>query len=278
MSPGKVGLVTRLNQSAFSLGVGLAMMMVLALGPARVAAKEPVPTPDHPFQMVTEANNHYLEGNFSKAIMGYDAVLDAGYESGPLYYNLGNAYFQLGQKGRAVSYYYKALRFIPGDGDLRANLQLALADLDQPAPNIWQQYWPRLVYCLSFNQWTILTSVCFFLVLAGLGGRVLAGLSLTQSSKGWDRWSLTLWRITGVLMVLGLGMTIISGRVQSVPQGVVVQPVVDAGFEPHPAAAVSMALTEGSRIYILEQNGEWSLVRQSGGRQGWVPRDSYQSI
>jgi tetratricopeptide (TPR) repeat protein len=49
------------------------------------------------------------------------------------YYNLGNAYFELAQFEKAVTYYKTALEFNPGLASARLNLALALVQLKKPA-------------------------------------------------------------------------------------------------------------------------------------------------
>lgn len=278
MSPWKVRSASWLNRYCICLGV-LWAVAALLMSPLRAAAEDPIQPVEDPVVLFQQANADYQQGEFSKAVLGYRQLLDSGYVSGPLYYNLGNAHFQLGQKGWAVLYYYKALRFIPGDADLHANLQSALADLELATPGWWAQSWPKLIYWASLNDWTMLTSVGFFLLMVGICSRVLLGqLSTGKSFNGWARWGLGLWRTTGILMLFTLAMAITSGWDQSSRQAVITQSAVNAGFEPHRSAAVSLELKEGFRIYVLEQDGEWSLIRQPGGKQGWVPRDSYQTI
>ena len=54
---------------------------------------------------------------------------ESGLESGELHYNLGNAWFRLGELGPAILHYERARRSMPRDDDLAANLALAaLAD------------------------------------------------------------------------------------------------------------------------------------------------------
>jgi tetratricopeptide (TPR) repeat protein len=49
------------------------------------------------------------------------------------YYNLGNAYFELGQYEKAVTYYTKSLDFNPGLANANLNLALALIQLKKPS-------------------------------------------------------------------------------------------------------------------------------------------------
>jgi tetratricopeptide (TPR) repeat protein len=70
-------------------------------------------------------NQLYIDGDFSGAIVEYEKILEAEYESPEIYYNLGNAYFRHGDLGQAVANYTRARRLAPRDDDIRANLEFA---------------------------------------------------------------------------------------------------------------------------------------------------------
>ena len=72
-----------------------------------------------------EANFAYKEGEYAKAILVYEEVLQDGLESGSLYYNLGNSYFKDEKLGKAILNYERAKLFMPRDGDLVSNYQYA---------------------------------------------------------------------------------------------------------------------------------------------------------
>ena len=61
-------------------------------------------------QRFNAANSQYNETNYSKAIELYESILDDGFESFPLYYNLGNTYFRQNYIGQSVWAYNKALK------------------------------------------------------------------------------------------------------------------------------------------------------------------------
>ena len=46
------------------------------------------------------ANTLYINGDYVGAAAFYEAIVDKGYISGRLFYNLGNAYFKSGALGR----------------------------------------------------------------------------------------------------------------------------------------------------------------------------------
>lgn len=71
------------------------------------------------------ANQFYSDGNYEDAVNQYESILNSGYESSELYFNLGNAYFKLNQIPSAILYYEKARKLAPEDEQINFNLSLA---------------------------------------------------------------------------------------------------------------------------------------------------------
>ncbi|MCM8782621.1 MAG: hypothetical protein NC828_06205, partial [Candidatus Omnitrophica bacterium] len=68
------------------------------------------------------ANVYYEQANYDEAIKQYNSILEIGWESGNLYYNLGNGYFRLGMEEKDIEIlkksaenYQKALEIDPND-------------------------------------------------------------------------------------------------------------------------------------------------------------------
>ena len=77
-------------------------------------------------QMVFEkANQLYLNGEYSAAREEYQKIINSGFESMELYYNLGNTFYKLGQIPSAILYFEKALILNPKDLDIQFNIDLA---------------------------------------------------------------------------------------------------------------------------------------------------------
>jgi tetratricopeptide (TPR) repeat protein len=60
--------------------------------------------------------------------------LASQYPSGSLYYNIGNCYFQVGEYGLAIFYYYKAKVLLPRSDLVQTNLSIALSKVGIPLP------------------------------------------------------------------------------------------------------------------------------------------------
>ena len=57
---------------------------------------------DHNVHLFKKGNEFYELGQYQEAIKNFEEIIDNGYESWELYYNLGNAYFKNKQLGKAI--------------------------------------------------------------------------------------------------------------------------------------------------------------------------------
>src|SRR3990170_1403577 len=65
---------------------------------------------EEPAEIFRAANQAYDQKSFSTAVDQYQTLLEKGTVSAAVYYNLGNAYFRLGNLGEAIWCYRKALK------------------------------------------------------------------------------------------------------------------------------------------------------------------------
>jgi len=106
---------------------------------------------------LTEGNKAYSDGNYENAVMHYSKILENDFESGELYFNLGNAYYKLNEIGNSIYYYEKALKFIEGDEALEQNLKIArlkIIDKIDPVPKLFIWVWiDSVIHLLSIEYW-----------------------------------------------------------------------------------------------------------------------------
>src|SRR5262245_52421200 len=60
-----------------------------------------------------KANQDYSEGRFQEATDGYQKLIKSGLWGANLFYNLGNAWFRLGDFGEAILNYERAVALDP---------------------------------------------------------------------------------------------------------------------------------------------------------------------
>src|SRR5262245_41102750 len=145
----------------FMLGLCIAGLLVCSRTSMEAASQ----SGDSAFE---SANRLYEQGKFTEAASAYQKLVQSGYASTAVYFNLGNAFFKAGQIGQAVAAYRQAERISPRDPDLRANLQFARNQIQGPTLGI--PAWQRWLGKLSLNEWTLLAAgavwVWFLLLIA----------------------------------------------------------------------------------------------------------------
>ena len=109
-----------MKRTTFSLLlIGLLLMAILLL-----AATALSPRVEADGAAVDAANQLYVAGHYDEAIQLYEAQVARGVQDSVLFFNLGNAYFQQGDIGRAVLNLERAAQLAPRDADIAHNLNL----------------------------------------------------------------------------------------------------------------------------------------------------------
>ena len=248
-------------------------LVVLLLGlvhvPGPVQAQE---------DFFVEANLRYQEGDYAAALDRYLAILDAGFESGPLYYNIGNVYFKLGDLGRAILFYERASRLSHNDDDVQANLDLArslTADEIEPLPGFWVfrvvSWWVHLVP----RFWLLLLVLGGYLISAGAA--VLWVLRRGTALGDWGaRVSLA---FALVALVFGVNLAARDLEVGMPEEAVVLADEVAVQSAPSDDSALQIfAIHQGTKVRIDTRAEDWVEIVLEDGKVGWVPISALEVI
>jgi tetratricopeptide (TPR) repeat protein len=240
-----------------------------------LAAAAPIAAQD---EIVAQGNQAYQQEDWAAAIEAYETVLEAGYTSAGLEYNLGNAYFKAGELGRSILHWERALALSPGDVDTRANLELArslTADAVEPLPTFW------LFSALSWWIDLLPRAMLIALVTAGwltwAAGAVVRIVARGDAAAAVGRWV----AICGAVGVVLLGSTLL---VRELGLGRAERAVVLAesvAVRSAPAEDDDLTLFEvheGTRVRIDQRTGEWAEVVLDDGKVGWIPLSVMEAI
>lgn len=255
----------------------LAPVLVL-LAFAGVGGQEAPERSTDPTTLFHEGNRLYQEGDFSGALESFQAVLDAGFESGDLFYNLGNAYFKAGDLGRSILSYERALRLQPRDPDTRANLELAsslTADEVEPLPTFWVlsalSWWTNLLP----RGWLLGTvAFSYLLVALGLCTRILAP---HRRLAGAGTWLL----LAGGIGLLLLGSTLLGreGHLMRADWGIILAEEVSVQSAPSEDDDLTLfRVHEGTKVRVDQKTESWSEIVLEDGKVGWVPSNVFEEI
>jgi hypothetical protein len=230
-------------------------------------------TPRRIGDIFNRANRAYGQGDYQKATGLYRQILKEGYESGNLYYNLGNCYYKLQQKGRTILYYEKARLLIPGDADLQTNLTYV-----GRGTAATQSFSNLPAYLAPLDRLLTLCSIGFFLLIMMIVISILAtGFVRDRNGKFKLWWRLSMGTVGGVLLV-GLLITAFTWIDHSQSRSVVTGAGATVHYEPNTTSTVYYSLPEGSRVRILATQPGWSMVQRADGKSGWVQNDELERI
>lgn len=229
-------------------------------------------------EIVARANQAYQEGDYAGAIEAYEAVQSAGFSSAGLEYNLGNAYFKLGDLGRSILHWERALALAPGDADTEANLELARSlttDAIEPLPTFWLfsvvSWWVDLV---PRGLLIILVAIGWIALIGGLALRVL---TRSDTLAGAGRWSAI--GGAGLVVVLGVNLVVRELGIGRAERGVILVESVPVRSAPAEDDDLTLfQVHEGTRVRVDQTTGEWVEVVLDDGKVGWIPVSTMEII
>jgi tetratricopeptide (TPR) repeat protein len=225
-----------------------------------------------------EGNQRYQDGDFDGALASYARILEAGLESGDLYYNLGNTYFKRGEIGPAILYYERARRLMPGDDDLLANLDLArqqTADEITPLPEFWLfravRWWVGLLG---------LTALAWVVALAYLTATTAVILVVLTPGTRIAMWARRATIIAAaVTIVFGVNLAVRELGIGAAQEAVVMATAADVQSAPSDDSALRIfAVHEGAKVRMGRRSDEWVEIVLEDGTVGWVAAQQLEPI
>lgn len=222
-------------------------------------------------------NKAYIDGDYTRAAEEYCAILEGGEYSMPLYYNLANAYFKLGQLGRAILYYNRALRIAPANEDIRHNLALAEAqtkDRIAVVPEFFLNRWMRTVRnTMSCAAWSILSLVAFATVLLFVLLFLLSSRIGVRKAGFYGALVMALFFVATTLFALSERKEMLQHD-----EAIVMGTAISVKSSPDRSATDIFVLHEGTKVRVQTEMGEWCEVVIADGKKGWTERKNIEEI
>ncbi len=255
------------------------LLLVFIFVTAAITFAQTEEAPANPEETFSPAGDFYQKAEYEQAANLYQKLADAGYESGNLYYNLGNSYFKLQQKGLAVLYYERAKRLIPTDKNLQINLTYALDGVKEGEINWGAEFFRNLAYLAPLNLLTVISSGLFFLVIILISLMQVFSKYIKNKETGKYRigWKISLFA-TGALFIMAFMITAITYFDHHQPQAVFIEDEAKIYVEANTSAGITYNLTEGARVYVLEAKNDWYLIKRRDGKRGWVEKSYLEKI
>ena len=225
----------------------------------------------------TLADSAYVQGNYEKAVKLYGKLAEQT-PTADVCYNLGCAYYRIDDIAHSVLWFERALKLDPSNKDVLFNLELARTKtIDKIVPQhefILFTYFRSMTNWFSLRTWTIVGLLSFVLMLASL-------------LLFWGAGSIFMRKVAFSSAVVLLLVSILSNVCalqqknfkQVHTSGIITTPAVTAKSTPAENGNDLFVLHEGSKVEILDSSlKEWCEVTIADGKQGWIPKKSFDLI
>jgi tetratricopeptide (TPR) repeat protein len=232
---------------------------------------------DEAAQRFEQANQLYLQAKYPDAVAQYEKIVQSGFESGELYFNLGNAYYKSGNIQKAILNYERARQLLPRDEDVQFNLQLAnlqVVDKIDAVPRLFVYRWVDsmlALFSLSTMGWIVYS---FFILTLAAFAFFLYARTYTQKK---------LSMFAGLVFSTALILTMIGYGVQSYKESntefaIVMSDVANIKAAPDSKGNDLFVLHKGLRVQVLDSVNHWRKIRLADGKVGWIPEEDCESI
>ncbi len=166
-----------------------------------------------------------------------------------LLYNLGNAYYELDERGKAVAHWIRALRLRPRDRDARFNLHLVVSD----DPVIGGALPPLP---LSRDELAVLFAMLWFV-----------GCGILIARRRWARGWMRVGAVAALVMAALCAGLLLYPRSQYA-----VIASLDSTLRAGPVrqSEILASPAPGTGYRVQERRGEWLRVSRGGDSEGWI--------
>lgn len=169
------------------------------------------------------------------------------------WFNLGASRFRMGARGAALAAWSRAERLAPRDGAIRRALRLVPVPESRSARALW-------VPPLTPEELLVAAGVLW---ITGW-----AGYALTRRTR---------WLVVVVGGLLAAGGSEALALWYRRPLGIVTADN-SLSVSPHDLAPAVAPVQVGSVVTLLQREGGWAMVREVGGKVGWLPLESVDEL
>lgn len=211
------------------------------------------------------ANEAYQSGDFEAAARAYESILETR-ESPEVRYNLGNAYYRLGQPGKAILNYKRALALSPGHPGAKTNLAFVREQARIPA----EVGNPLKAFAgtLAVDAWALFATLGFWVAVGGIvvpsyirnlrvGGSILAA--------------------AGALALI-IGLAGLAGYHLKSSEAVVVIAEAPLRVSPTASEQAQAYVDEGAVVTIVDRFNDYFLVELPNGQSGWAQDSEVEKV
>ena len=226
--------------------------------------------------MFKKGNEEMIAENYKEAIEVYESILNLGYESSELYYNLGNGYFRLELIGNSIWAYMNALDMAPRDRDIIYNISIVkmrtIDRIEMPETFIFLKIYEAIKLFFTVYEWFLLGGILLisyslwyigikFGFIRGKASKVISSLLIS---------------LVMIVHIIAMDRYLEKHKRKT---AVVISNGIDAYSGPfYGNNSLVFQINEGSLVDVLNEQKDWAEVVLVDGKKGWLPSHTIRFI
>jgi tetratricopeptide (TPR) repeat protein len=228
-------------------------------------------------ELFKKANRSYMKEHFKDAALKYQDIIQEGFVSSNVYYNLGNCYFRMKDYGKAILFFERAKRLDPSNESINLNLKIAnlkIVDKIKPLPEFFIfSIIKKLAIGQSADTYSYI-GVSFIWI----------GLLLVVALFMNNKISIKKLAFAGAIVCLIMVVSSFylahesNKYLKKTNEGIVLAPSVYVKSSPDTESLDAFILHEGTKFTILDNLSSWTKIKIANGNIGWIDKSVFQKI
>tara|TARA_Y200000002_G_scaffold97055_1_gene78483 strand:+ start:363 stop:1103 length:741 start_codon:yes stop_codon:yes gene_type:complete len=223
-----------------------------------------------------QSNDFYTNGNYENAVLGYLDILESGFESAELYFNIGNTFYKLNNIPESNFYYEKAKSISPNDNDILTNLSFAqnlrIDKIEKLPITELQNLKLSILDLLSEKGWsvsliTLIWLMCFSFIFY-----------IVSNNSKFKRLFFSISIVFLILCSLTIYINFEKKKLNEIKYAIVYDKEIEVWSEPNNISELKFLLHEGTKVKQLDIIQDWVNIQLENGTLGWIQLSSLKTL
>lgn len=223
-----------------------------------------------------QSNDLYTNGNYENAVLGYLDILESGFESAELYFNIGNTFYKLNNIPESNFYYEKAKSISPNDNDILTNLSFAqnlrIDKIEKLPVTELQNLKLSILDLLSEKGWsvsliTLIWLMCFSFIFY-----------IVSNNSKFKRLFFSISIVFLILCSLTIYINFEKKKLNEIKYAIVYDKEIEVWSEPNNISELKFLLHEGTKVKQLDIIQDWVNIQLENGTLGWIQLSSLKTL
>jgi tetratricopeptide (TPR) repeat protein len=214
-----------------------------------------------------------------RAAEKYQQLVAAGIRHPKLFFNLANAYHQIGENGRAIANFHRSLRLDPTDQTTWANLEFVREATrpDREETETLDMASGVAMARRALTRYVPATAMRWSAIAAWSALWLILAAKLLTDVPAWKRLTAV---AASLFLIGGIGYAAVVTPEGPSDVGFLASRSVPlrSGDGESFAVVTTLDNAEGERVQLLHRRADWAKIKTDSGREGWVHQKAIEPL